>query len=69
MGLLLFAGWALMLPMMGQEPGTLDTDFQDGGMLLLAPFGATSFENAQDVIALERREHRLLRRGRDGGQL
>ena len=42
-----------MLPMMGQEPGTLDTDFQDGGMLLLAPFGATSFENAQDVIALE----------------
>ena len=54
---------------MGQEPGTLDTDFQDGGILLLAPFGATSFENAQDVIALERREHRLLRRGRDGGQL
>ena len=42
-----------MLPMMGQEPGTLDTDFQDGGMLLLAPFGATSFENAQDVIALD----------------
>ena len=41
-----------MLPMMGQEPGTLDTDFQDGGILLLAPFGATSFENAQDVIAL-----------------
>ena len=39
--------------MMGQEPGTLDTDFQDGGMLLLAPFGATSFENAQDVIALD----------------
>ena len=42
-----------MLPMMGQEPGTLDTDFQDGGMLLLAPFGETSFENAQDVIALD----------------
>ena len=45
-----------MLPMMGQEPGapgTLDTEFQDGGMLLLAPFGATSFENAQDVIALD----------------
>ena len=39
--------------MMGQEPGTLDTDFQDGGMLLLAPFGETSFENAQDVIALD----------------
>lgn len=50
---LLLTGCALMLPMMGQEPGTLDTDFQDGGMLLLAPFGATSFENAQDVIALD----------------
>ena len=50
---LLLTGWALMLPMMGQEPGTLDTDFQDGGMLLLAPFGETSFENAQDVIALD----------------
>ena len=52
MGLLL-TGWAMLLPIVGQEPGTLDTEFQDGGMLLLAPFGASSFENAQDVIALE----------------
>ena len=28
-----------MLPMMGQEPGTLDTDFQDGGMLLCTVWG------------------------------
>lgn len=50
---LALAGWALMMPLMGQEPGTLDADFQNEGMLLLAPFGAGSFENAQDVMALD----------------
>ena len=45
--------WALVMPLMAQVPGTPDADFQDGGMLLLAPFEASSFENAQDVIALD----------------
>ena len=39
---LALAGWALMMPLMGQEPGTLDADFQNEGMLLLAPFGAAA---------------------------
>ena len=43
----------ILTPPNAQEPGTLDVDFQDGGTLLLAPFESTSFENAQDVIALD----------------
>jgi len=45
-------GWMLALPMIAQDPGELDTDFQDGGTLLLAPFESSSFENAQDVMVL-----------------
>jgi len=52
LGLVLSIGGAIgLLP--AQEPGTLDTDFQNGGTLLLAPFESTSFENAQDVLVLD----------------
>ena len=52
LGLVLSLGGAMGL-LHAQEPGTLDTDFQDGGTLLLAPFESTSFENAQDVLVLD----------------
>jgi len=52
LGLVLSLGGAMGL-LHAQEPGTLDTDFQDAGTLLLAPFESTSFENAQDVLVLD----------------
>ena len=52
LGLVLSLGGTMGL-LNAQEPGTLDTDFQNGGTLLLAPFESTSFENAQDVLVLD----------------
>ena len=51
-------GWTVLLSgvattLNAQDQGALDADFQDGGTLLLAPFGSTSFENAQDVLVLD----------------
>ena len=52
MGLLL-TGWALLLPIDG--PGARNARYRLSrrGHAATAPFGASSFENAQDVIALE----------------